>query len=76
MLSLSHRRKALNSKTTKKGSHILSYTDETIKKLQREYLRQWRAKNPDKVKAANRRYWEKKAAKLKVGDNHAENENH
>lgn len=27
----------------------------------REYQRQWRAKNPDKVRATNRRYWEKKA---------------
>lgn len=27
----------------------------------REYQRQWRAKNPDKVRANNRRYWEKKA---------------
>ena len=27
----------------------------------REYQRQWRAMNPDKVRANNRRYWEKKA---------------
>ena len=49
-------------------------TDNEIKKLQREYLRHWRAKNPDKVKAANRRYWEKKAAQLKAGVADAENE--
>lgn len=54
----------------------MNHTDETIKKLQREYLRQWRAKNPDKVKAANRRYWEKKAANQKAGDADAENANH
>ena len=30
----------------------------------REYKRQWRAKNPDKVKAANDRYWTKKGAEL------------
>ncbi len=30
----------------------------------REYKRQWRAKNPDKVKAANDRYWAKKGAEL------------
>ena len=30
----------------------------------REYKRQWRAKNPDKVKAANERYWTKKGAEL------------
>lgn len=27
------------------------------------YARKWRKKNPDKVRAANKRYWEKKAAK-------------
>lgn len=27
-----------------------------------EYMRQWRAKNRDKVKAINERYWNKKAA--------------
>ena len=29
----------------------------------REYYRQWRAKNKDKVRENNRRYWERKAAK-------------
>lgn len=29
----------------------------------REYFRQWRAKNPDKVRDSNRRYWERRAAK-------------
>ena len=37
----------------------------TIEQLAREeqarYLREWRAKNKDKVKEANRRYWEKRA---------------
>ncbi|MBD7915232.1 hypothetical protein H9660_08740 [Clostridium sp. Sa3CUN1] len=27
----------------------------------REYMRQWRLKNKDKVKAHQERYWEKKA---------------
>lgn len=76
MLLLSHRKQALDSNIVKKEGNILNHTDETIKKLQREYLRQWRAKNPDKVKAANRRYWEKKAAKVKAGDADAENANH
>lgn len=35
--------------------------EQRIKEAQREYQRQWRAKNPDKVRAKNRRYWEKKA---------------
>jgi hypothetical protein len=26
-----------------------------------EYHRKWRRKNPDKVRARNRRYWERKA---------------
>lgn len=29
----------------------------------REYYRQWRAKNKDKVRESNRRYWERRAAK-------------
>lgn len=29
----------------------------------REYFRQWRAKNKDKVRENNRRYWERRAAK-------------
>lgn len=34
---------------------------ELIRQAQREYLRQWRAKNKDKVRKANERYWLKKA---------------
>lgn len=26
-----------------------------------EYYKRWRAKNPDKVRASNQRYWERKA---------------
>ena len=33
------------------------------KELRREYARKWRANNPDKVKAANERYWLKQAEK-------------
>lgn len=32
--------------------------------LRREYQREWRRKNRDKVAANNRRYWERKAQKL------------
>ena len=28
-----------------------------------EYMRQWRAKNKDRVKAINQRYWERRATK-------------
>jgi len=29
--------------------------------LQREYMREWRRKNPGNVKRNNQKYWEKKA---------------
>lgn len=40
---------------------------------QREYARQWRRKNPDKVREKNRRYWERKAKQLQEnrGENNA-----
>ena len=28
-----------------------------------EYMKQWRAKNKDRVRAINQRYWERRAAK-------------
>lgn len=34
------------------------------KDAQRAYLREWRRKNPEKVRENNRRYWERKAAQL------------
>ena len=34
---------------------------EKAKEAQRAYLREWRRKNPDKVRENNRRYWERKA---------------
>lgn len=37
--------------------------EEKAREERREYFRQWRAKNPDKVRENNRRYWEKRAAK-------------
>lgn len=33
---------------------------EAAKKERNEYQRQWRAKNKEKVKATNARYWEKR----------------
>ncbi len=36
---------------------------ERAKEERREYSRQWRAKNKDKVRENNRRYWERRAAK-------------
>lgn len=40
------------------------------------YQRAWRAKNKDKVRENNQRYWAKKAAEMAVSDKGAEeNEN-
>lgn len=36
------------------------------KAVRNAYAREWRKNNPDKVKAANARYWEKKAAEMKT----------
>ena len=38
-------------------------SDEAVQ-ARREYARKWREANPDKVKAAQKRYWEKKAKEL------------
>jgi len=35
--------------------------EQKAREMQREYQRQWRKKNPDKVREKNRRYWVKKA---------------
>ena len=37
---------------------------ELKREARREYQRQWRKKNPDKLKAAQERYWSKKAAEI------------
>ena len=36
--------------------------DDKAREARRIYKREWNRRNPDKVKAAQRRYWEKKAA--------------
>lgn len=36
------------------------------------YAREWRKKNPDKVKAATSRYWMKKAAELREAGSYAD----
>ena len=44
---------------------------DAAKEARREYFREWRRKNPDKVREKNRRYWEKRAAERKEADNDA-----
>lgn len=39
--------------------------DNMALEMRREYLRNWRAANKDKVKEYNRTYWEKKAQERK-----------
>jgi len=36
---------------------------EQIRQAKNKYAREWRARNRDKVKASNERYWARKAAK-------------
>ena len=50
--------------------------DTDAKKSRNEYYRNWRAKNRDKVKAAQDRYWAKKAAEAKGDhtDGHADDQ--
>jgi len=38
--------------------------NEKAKQIRRAYKREWNRKNRDKVKAAQERYWSKKAAEL------------
>ncbi len=39
-------------------------TQELKREARREYMREWRKKNPEKVQAAQERYWAKKAAEI------------
>lgn len=43
---------------------------EQAKEARREYLRAWRARNKDKVREANRRYWERRAQREEVKEGH------
>ena len=36
-------------------------TSEAVKNAQREYFKQWRAANKDKVRQYNKNFWEKRA---------------
>ena len=44
-----------------------------LREYKREYMRKWRAENPDKIKANNQRYWERRAQRRKEMDADAEN---
>lgn len=40
--------------------------NEKALELRREYKRQWNRRNPDKVKASQEKYWERKAAQAEA----------
>jgi len=47
---------------------------EDARAARNQYIKEWRANNKDRVREANRRYWEKRAAKLAAserGEDHA-----
>ena len=43
-----------------------AYLKEREAKRKREYQRKWRAEHPDSVRAAQMRYWTKKAAEMRA----------
>jgi hypothetical protein len=45
--------------------------DDIARAARNEYYRQWRAKNPEKVAETNRRYWLRKAEKMKEEETRA-----
>ena len=53
--------------------------NELARQERNRYFREYRERNPDKVREANRKYWERRAAKAvaeKEARNAAANENH
>jgi hypothetical protein len=40
--------------------------NDRAKEQKNAYMKEWRAKNKDKVKAAQERYWEKKLENMKL----------
>ena len=45
--------------------------EERAAEERRQYYRQWRAKNKDKVRENNRRYWERRATKKNQAEQEA-----
>jgi len=40
--------------------------NEKARQARNQYMREWRRKNPEKVKANKARYWERRAAKMEA----------
>lgn len=75
IISLYLFRYPLSSEKEKERMNIMPKDDnleEMMKEKRREYFRQWRAKNKDKVRQHNLNYWMKKAQQeAQKGENHA-----
>lgn len=48
--------------------------DNDARELRRAYYREWRKKNPEKVREWSRRYWQRKAEKLREKQEDQEDE--
>lgn len=51
----------------------MAMTKEALE-ARRAYKREWNRRNPEKIKAAQERYWQKKAAQAAEQDEHKEKE--
>lgn len=47
----------------------MSNLSDAAKAERAEYMRKWRARNPQKTKQMNRKYWEKRAARKEESTN-------
>lgn len=47
----------------RKRKEITSVKSEAAKAARRAYMKEWRARNKDKVRAMNERYWQRRAAR-------------
>ena len=56
----------INIRNAKKFRNEVTDMMQEAKEARRKYQAEWRRKNPDKVKAAQERYWERKAKKSAV----------
>ena len=50
--------------------YLTQQEQDAIREARRQYHAEWRRKNPDKIKAANDRYWLKKAKEYERSISH------
>ena len=69
MLIIARKPATVKKEYDKRGDKKLN---EQAREAQRVYMREWRRKNKDKVRANNHRYWEKRAERMaaKKGEGH------